>query len=78
MDLAMVPWSFESINYCASIYVKAFLDLMIVLQYLVLMMLAFTSIYQMVENASRSTFDRREHRFSVNSLGNMSVRLSTR
>lgn len=51
---------------------------MIVLQYLVLMMLAFASIYQMVENASRSTFDRREHRFSVNSLGNMSVRLSTR
>lgn len=51
---------------------------MIVLQYLVLTMFAFLSISQIVENDSLSTLDRREHKFSVNSLGNMSVLRSTK
>lgn len=49
-----------------------------VLQYLVLMILAYLSTSQMVENDSRSTYDLREHKFSVSNLGNMSVLRSTK
>lgn len=37
-----------------------------------------TMLTQMTENASRSTYGRRLHRFVPSRLGNMSIRLSTR
>jgi hypothetical protein len=51
---------------------------MIVLQYLVLIILAYLSTSQMVENDSLSTSDLSEHKFSVSNLGNMSVLRSTK
>jgi hypothetical protein len=78
IDLAMLPWSFESLSYWAYPYVKAFLDLIIVLQYFEFIIFALPSIYQITENANRSTFDLNEHRFSVNNFGNISVLLSTK
>ena len=51
---------------------------MIVLQYLLFTILPFRSIYQIVEKANLSTFDLKEHKFSVNNFGNISVLLSTK
>lgn len=78
IDFAMLPWSFESFSSWAYMYVNALLERMIVFEYRELMMLALRSISQITEKASRSTLDRNEHKFSVSSLGNMSVLLSTR
>jgi hypothetical protein len=59
-------------------YVKALLDLIIVLRNFELTMFESPSIYQMTENANLSTLDLKEHKFYVNNFGNISVLLSTK
>lgn len=49
-----------------------------VLQYFASTIFAFLSISQIVEKASLSTSALKEHKFSVKSLGNISVRLLTK
>lgn len=78
IDLAMLPWSLESLSSWAYMYVKARLERMMVLEYFELIMFALRSISHMTENASLSTLDLNEHKFSVSSFGNISVLLSTR
>ena len=78
MDSAIGVLESESISPWAYMYVKALRERMIVLQYLEFIMLAWSSISQMVENASLSTLALKEQRFSVSNFGNMSVLLSTR
>lgn len=62
-------WLLSSIVICASSYVIAFLERMILLWQRVLKMFASLSISQMQENAKRSSPPRKEHKFELRRSG---------